>query len=529
MSGAAPAAVTPAAAPSSAAAPALDSRLLLSASTVLATMLYTIDSTIVNVALPHMQGNLQATQDQSAWIVTSYIVVSAIMTPLAGWLGTRHGLRPVMLWSVAGFTIGSMLCGLATSLEQIVVFRILQGAAGAALVPLSQVTLLQEFPRSQHAKVTALWGMGVLVGPVIGPTLGGWLTDELSWRWAFYINVPIGALAWLGFLATMRRGGGDSQRPFDVTGFVLLSLALGLFQLMLDRGQTNDWFESAEIIAEAFFAAVCFYMFVVHSVTRAHPFVDFRLFRDRNFTVSLCVMFAVGVAVFSPTVLLPGFLQQLQGYSPTQAGLLVASRGLASMAAMILAGRLIGRIDLRLIMAVGVGSAATSLWMMGRFDLDTPGDMIVAAGLLQGFGAPLTFVPLTFSAFGTLAGAQRTEAGVLLTLTRNIGASVGISAAVAMLARSTQVNHSYLAEHLTPYSAMRWAAMAAQPGDAQSSATLLGEISRQAAAISYSNDFYVLAAATCLALPLLLLLRLDQTGGTAADTTPPDVPADAGH
>ncbi len=512
------------AASSPTAPPAVSNRALLSISTVLATVLYTIDSTIVNVALPHMQGSLQATQDQSAWIITSYIVVSAIMTPLAGWLGTRHGLRPVMLWSIAGFTLGSMLCGLATSLGQIVAFRILQGTAGAALVPLSQVVLLQEFPREQHARVTALWGMGVLVGPVIGPTLGGWLTDELSWRWAFYINVPIGVLSFLGMLATMRRGGGDARRPFDVTGFVLLSLALGMFQLMLDRGQTNDWFESTEIIAEAFFAAVCFYMFIAHSLTIRRPFVDFRLFRDRNFTVSLLVMFAIGIAVFSPTVLMPGFLQQLQGYSPTQAGVLVATRGVSSMAAMLLAGRLVGRVDLRLIMAFGVGSAAVSLWMMGTFSLDTPAWLVVAAGLLQGFGAPLTFVPLTFAAFGTLGGAQRTEAGVLLTLTRNIGASVGISAAVAMLARSTQVNHAYLAEHFTPYSALRWAAMGAQPGDPESSAMLLGEISRQAAAISYSNDFYVLAATTCLALPLVFALRADRKPAAG-----PPAQADAAH
>jgi DHA2 family multidrug resistance protein len=230
-------------------------------------MLYTIDSTIVNVALPHMQGTLQATQDQAAWILTSYIVVSAIMTPLAGWLGTRYGLRPVMLWSIAGFTLGSMLCGLATGLGQMVAFRVLQGASGAALVPLAQVVLLQEFPRAQHAKVTALWGMGVLVGPVIGPTLGGWLTDELSWRWAFYINLPVGLLSFTGLLATMRRGDGDTHRPFDLTGFVLLSLSLGLFQLMVDRGQSEDWFESTEIVAEAFFAALCFYMFFAHSLT----------------------------------------------------------------------------------------------------------------------------------------------------------------------------------------------------------------------------------------------------------------------
>jgi DHA2 family multidrug resistance protein len=499
-------------------------RWMLTGSTVLATMLYTVDSTIVNVALPHMQGSLQATQDQAAWIITSYIVISAIGTPLAGWLGTRHGLRPVLLLSVAGFTIGSMLCGLATGLSEMVVFRMLQGACGAALVPLSQVVLLQEYPREQHGRVTALWGMGVLVGPVIGPTLGGWLTDALSWRWAFYVNVPIGIVAYLGLLGSMPKVPGDRRRPFDLTGFLLLSLALGLFQLMLDRGQTNDWFESTETLAEGFFAAVSFYMFIAHSMTRERPFVDLHLFRDRNFVVALTVMLAIGLTIISPTVLLPGFLQQLQGYTPTQAGVLIASRGIASVAAMLLAGRLIGLIDLRITMALGIGSAAVSLWMMGSFSVDTPASFIVLSGVLQGFGAPLTFVPLTVAAYGTLAGAQRTEAGTLLTLIRNVGASIGISAVVALLARSTQVNRSYLGEHFTAYSTARWQAIGADPGANGATGALVGEIGRQAASIGYANDFYLLALLTLLALPLVLALKIDR--GPAAVSTSA---ADAGH
>lgn len=510
-------------------------RSTLSIATVLGTMMYAIDSTIVNVALPHMQGNLQASQDQAAWILTSYIVVSAIMTPLAGWLGTRFGLRPVMLASVVGFTVGSMLCGIATDLGQIVAFRVLQGISGAALVPLGQVVLLQEYPREQHAKVTALWGMGVLLGPVIGPTLGGWLTDELSWRWAFYINLPFGLLAFLGMYATMRRGDGDARRPFDLTGFLLLSLAIGLFQLMMDRGQGEDWFESGEIVAEGFFAALCFYMFIAHSLTSKRPFVDLHLFSNRNFVLSLIVMFAIGIAIFSPTMLLPGFLQQLQGYSPTQAGWLTAARGVSAMFAMMLSGKLVGRVDLRALMLFGVGSAALSLWMMGQFSLDTPAWRVVAAGLLQGMGAPMTFVPLSIAAFGTLGGAQRTEAGALLTLTRNIGASVGISMAVALLARGTQVNQAYLGENFTPYSTLRWAEIAAQPGDPASSARLLGEIARQAAGISYANDFYILAFATCLALPLVLMLKVQSPpaaapGAAAAKPAARDEPMlDAGH
>lgn len=487
------------------AAPA--SRWLLTLSTVLATMLYTVDSTIVNVALPHMQGSLESTQDQTAWIVTSYITVSAIMTPLAGWLGTRFGLRPILLASVAGFTLGSMLCGIATDLDQMVLFRILQGASGAALVPLSQVLLLQEFPRAQHGRVMALWGMGVLVGPIIGPTLGGWLTDELSWRWAFYINVPIGVISYLGLAASIRRVAGERQRRFDLTGFVLLSLALGLFQLMLDRGQTNDWFASTEILAEAFFAAMALYMFIVHSLTSERPFVDMRLFRDRNFTISLAMMFVIGVSIISPTVLLPNFLQQLQGYSPTQAGFLVASRGVSAVLAMMVAGRLIGFIDARLIMAAGVSIAAVSLVMMGRFTPQTPAALVAAAGFLQGFGAPLTFIPLSVMAFGTLPDAQRTEAGALLNLIRNIGASVGISTVVALLARSTQANHSQLSEYFTAYSADRWQAIGASAGDNLATAALMARIEQQSAATAYSNDFYLLAAVTIAALPLLLLLR----------------------
>jgi DHA2 family multidrug resistance protein len=483
------------------------SRWLLGTATVLATMLYAIDSTIVNVALPHIQGSLQATQDQAAWIVTSYIVVSAIATPLAGWLGTRYGLRAVLGICIAGFTVVSMLCGIATDLTEMVLFRSVQGAFGAALVPLSQVVLLREFPREQHGRVMALWGMGVMVGPVIGPTLGGWLTDAFSWRWAFYINAPIGVVAWLGLMAAMPKSATDARRPFDLTGFVLLSLALGLFQLMLDRGETRDWFESTEIVAYAVASALGLYMFIVHSLTARHPFVDIHLFKDRNFTVSLIVMFVIGITVISPSVLLPSFLQQLQGYTPTEAGTLMAARGAASIVAMMVGARLTSVIGPRATMAIGIGAAAVSLWMMGRFSVDTPASDVVLTGIIQGVGAPLTFMPLTLVGYSTLPDRARTEAGVLLTLLRNVGAAVGVSATVALLARSAQVNQSYLAEHFTAFSTDRWQAVGAAPGANLSTGALVGEIGRQAAAIAYANDFYLLAACTLVTLPLVLALR----------------------
>jgi MFS transporter, DHA2 family, multidrug resistance protein len=501
------------------------SRWMLGAATTLATMLYAIDSTIVNVALPHIQGTLQATQDQAAWIVTSYIVVSAIATPLSGWLGTRFGLRLVLGTAIAGFTVVSMLCGLATDLTEMVLFRMVQGAFGAALVPLSQVVLLHEFPRESHGRVMALWGMGVMVGPVIGPTLGGWLTDTLSWRWAFYINLPIGVIAWLGLVAAMPKGRSDRGRPFDMTGFVLLSLGIGLFQMMLDRGETKDWFESTEILAYALVAAVSLYMFLVHSFTSRHPFVDIHLFKDRNFTVSLIVMFAIGVTVISPSVLLPSFLQQLQGYTPTQAGTLMAARGASSIVAMVVGARLTNLIGPRATMAIGISCAAVSLWMMGTFSVDTPEHIIVLASVIQGLGAPLTFMPLTLVGYSTLPDRARTEAGVLMTLLRNIGASVGVSATVALLARGAQVNQSYLVEHFTPFSGDRWLAVGGGPGPNAATGSLLGEIGRQAASISYANDFCLLAACTVATLPLVLLL----SGPRAVPATPVGAVADAGH
>ncbi len=473
-------------------------------------MMYTIDSTIVNVALPHIQGSLQATQDQAGWIVTSYIVISAIATPLGGWLGTRFGLRRLLAISIAGFTASSMLCGLATGLEEMIIFRAIQGAFGASLVPLSQVALLQNFPRAQHAKVMALWGMGVMVGPVIGPTLGGWLTDSLSWRWAFYINVPVGIIAWVSMMAALPKSASDDTRPFDGTGFALLSLAVGLFQLMVDRGETKDWFQSTEIITEAFCAVTFFYMYIVHSFTTRHPFVDIHLFKDRNFSVSLIVMFAIGLTMISTSVLMPGFLQQLQGLTPTQAGILMAARGAAAIVAMLIGARLQSTIGPRATTAIGIVISAASLVMMSYFSVDTPQAMIVITGVIQGTGTPLAFMPLSLLAFATLNDRMRTEAGAILTLVRNIGASIGVSATIALLTRSAQVNQSYLAEHFTAYSMNRWMLSGIVPGANTGTAMLVGELGRQSLGIAYANDFFVLALCTLLPLPLMALLKRSQ-------------------
>ena len=494
----------------------IGSRLLLGLAATLATVLYAIDSTIVNVALPNIQGTLQATPDQAGWVVTSYIVVGAIVTPLAGWLGVRIGIRAVLGWSILGFTLGSMLCGVATTLAQMVVFRMVQGAFGAALVPLSQVALLQEFPRESHGRVMALWGMGVMVGPVIGPTLGGWLTDQVSWRWAFYINLPLGLLGWLALMASMPRGGGDRKRPFDTLGFVLLSVAIGCLQLMLDRGESQDWFSSTEIVAEAFVGAMAFYMFVVHSLSGREPFVDVHLFKDRNFTVSMLIMFVIGIAVISPAVLVPGFLEQVKGYTPTQAGWLMAARGAASILAMMLGVRLTARFGARPTMALGIALSSVSLLMMGQFGVDTQTDWFVLSSLLQGLGTPLTFMPLSLVAYATLPDRARTEAGVLLTLIRNVGSSVGISVVIALLARSAQANAGHLVEYFSVFDLRRWAAVGQLPGPDAATVGLLGEIRRQALGIGYANDFLRLAVCTVVTLPCVWLLRTPRTGARGA-------------
>ncbi len=488
-------------------------RTVLALAMVLACLLFTVDSTIVNVALPHMQGSLQASQDQIAWVLTSYIVTSAIATAPAGWLAARYGLRRVLAIAVLGFTAGSMLCGFAATLEEMVAFRVLQGLCGASLVPLSQVALVQEYPPEQHGKVIALWTIGVLLGPIVGPTLGGYLTDELSWRWAFFINLPIGVLAYVGVVEGMDGEHADHSRPFDWTGFVLLSLALGALQLMLDRGQTLGWFDATEIAAEAWVAALAGYMFLVHTLTHEHPFVDPSLFRDRNLLAAITLMFVTGLSIMSPAVLIPSFLQSLQGYTPTQAGLLQAIRGVSSILAVVVASRLTGRVDARFIVAAGVIASTVGLVLTGGFTLDTPGVHVALVSFIQGLGTPLVFIPLSVLAYSTLRESQRAEAGAMLTLWRSVGSSIGISMAVAVLARSTQVNRAYLTEHFTAYDVERWAATGVDPGANTGTGLLVGLIERQAATIAYSNTFHVLAVVTVLVLPTVLLLQVGARDG----------------
>ena len=359
-------------------------RGLITLTVMLATIMQALDTTIANVALPHMQGSVGATQDQISWVLTSYIVASAIFMPLTGFLSGRFGRKRIFIASVVGFTLTSMLCGAAQSLGQIVAFRFLQGVFGASLVPLSQAVMLDSYPREKHGSAMALWGVGVMIGPILGPSLGGWLTEYYSWRWVFYINLPFGVLAWLGLSAFLQESPLDRQRRFDLPGFALLSLGIGALQMMLDRGESLDWFASAEVVTEAVLCVLALYLFTVHIFTHEHPFIEPGLLRDRNFALGLVFIFVVGIILLATMALLPPFLQGLMGYPIIDIGLLLAPRGLGTMAAMMVVGRLSGKVDPRALILLGLGLISLSLWRMSLFSLDTRGPDIVGTGIIQG-------------------------------------------------------------------------------------------------------------------------------------------------
>lgn len=477
---------------------------------MLATIMQALDTTIANVALPHMQGSLAATQDQISWVLTSYIVAAAITMPATGFIANKIGRRRLLLISIGGFIVTSMLCGIALSLEQIVLYRLLQGVFGASLVPLSQSVLLDAYPKEKHGAAMAMWGVGVMVGPILGPTLGGYLTENFDWRWVFFINLPFGLLAFAGAWAFVSESARQVHLKFDAMGFLFLGVAIGALQMMLDRGELLDWFGSTEIIAEGMLAALAFYLFVVHMFTHQAPFLEPRLFRDRNFVVGTSFMFAVGVILLATMTLLPPMLQHLSGFPVITTGYVLAPRGIGTMISMFVVGRLVNRIDPRGLLAVGLALAAFSLWEMTQFNIDVGIWDIVRTGIVQGFGLGLIFVPLSAITFSTLPSDLRTEAAGLFSLMRNIGSSVGISIVTALLTRGTQINHAQLAEHVTPYMhAMQ------QPGypamwnlnTTQGLAMLNAELTRQAEMIAYLDDFKLLMWVTIAAAPLILLLR----------------------
>jgi DHA2 family multidrug resistance protein len=476
---------------------------------MLATIMQAIDTTIANVALPYMQGSLSATQDQANWVLTSYIVAAAIMTPPTGWLAARFGRKRLFLIQVAGFTAASMLCGLAQNLNQIVLFRLLQGVCGAALVPLSQAVLLDTWPREKHGSAMALWGVGVMVGPILGPTLGGWLTESYSWRWVFYVNLPVGILTFVG-LSTFLRESDRRIIPFDWFGFLALSVAIGSLQLLLDRGEQLNWFGSTEIIVEAIISGTAFYLFLAHTFTSERPFVNPRLFADRNFSAGLVFIFLVGIILLATLALLTPYLQGPMGYPVLTAGMVLAPRGVGTMLMMFIVGRLIGRIDPRLIIGAGLLVTAASLYEMSLFTPDMSASTIVRTGFTQGLGFGLIFVPLSTVTFATLPPEWRTDATGLFSLMRNLGSSIGISIVISRLASGTQGNHAEIAATVDPFNPVLYEPAISQYWNAWTAAgqaALNGVINEQAQVIAYATDYRLMMFLTLAALPTLLLMR----------------------
>ena len=485
-------------------------RRAITAAVTLATVIQTLDATIANVALPRMQGALGATQEQISWVLTSYIVATAICMPLTGFLAERFGRRRLFIASVVGFTLASMLCGAAGTLEQIVLFRVVQGAFGAFLVPLAQAVLLDTWPREKQTAAMAVWGVGVMLGPILGPTLGGWLTEYQNWRWVFFINLPIGIFTTLGLLAWLPETPVDRARRFDLAGFAFLAIGLAALQLMLDRGESLDWFESREIVLEAVLAALGLYLFVAHILTHPAPFVQPRLFVDRNFAAGLATAFALGVVLLATTTLLPPFLQGLMGYPVFDTGLLLAPRGIGTALAMIAVGRIGDRTDPRLLILLGLGLCAASLHAMTGFDTDVTPRLIAITGVVQGLGIGFVFPPLTTVAFASLAPRDRNEGAAMFSLVRNIGSSVGISVVVSALSHNIRANHAALAEHIDESSLPLRLAIesgAWRIDTPEGLAAIDAEVTRQATTIAFLQDFRLMMWVCIAAMPLVLLLR----------------------
>jgi DHA2 family multidrug resistance protein len=485
-------------------------RMLITGSIMLATIMTSLDTTIANVALPHMQGSVSASADQITWVLTSYIVAAAIVTPMTGWLAGRFGRKLVFLVSIGGFTLASALCGAAQSLEQIVLFRLLQGMFGAALIPLSQAVMLDIYPPAEQGPAMAIWGMGALLGPIVGPALGGYLTDNFSWRWVFYINLPFGLLAYLGVFSFIHDRPKIQKMPFDFMGFGLLSLAIGSFQLFLDRGQDKAWFESSEIWIEACVAGVAALLFAIHTATAERPFLPPAMLRDRNFVTSVVFGFFIGTLLFASLALLPPMLETLMGYPVVTTGLVTAPRGLGGLVSMFVVGRLINRIDSRAIIAVGLVLGAVSLLGMTQFDLAMGPSLVLWMGVVQGLGIGLVFIPLTTLGFATLNPAYRAEAAGVFTLTRNIGSSAGISVLQALHSRNTEVVHARLMEGLRPDNPLARAPFLRAPfslTDPAGIAALNGVATRQASMVAYIDDFRLMFVISVMLLPLLLLMR----------------------
>jgi DHA2 family multidrug resistance protein len=474
-----------------------------------ATIMQALDTTIANVALPYMQGTLSASQDQINWVLTSYIVAAAIMTAPVGWIANRFGRKRIFIICSAGFTIASVMCGLAQDIGQMVLFRLLQGVFGAALVPLSQAVMLDAYALHERAKAMAIWGMGVMLGPIMGPSLGAWLTETYSWHWVFFVNLPFGIVTVLGLVVFMEETRTNLALRFDWLGFAALAIGIGSLQLALDRGEQLAWLESNEILVEFIVSGVGFYYFFAHSLTTDRPFIQFALFKDRNFVGGCVFMTVMGLVLFSTMALSSPYLQNVIGYPIMTAGLLLATRGCGTFVAMMLVGRLMRYVEARTLIMTGLGLTALSLFVMTGWTDQTGVPEIVTISIVQGFGFGLVFVPLSTVAFLTLSTQLRTDGTSMLTLLRNVASSIGISIVIAQLTEGSRRAHAVLVESITPFNhalqmpdVARMIDLSTPTGRAMADAM----VNVQAQIIAFSRDYQMVMIFVACVIPLAIMI-----------------------
>jgi MFS transporter, DHA2 family, multidrug resistance protein len=474
-----------------------------------ATIMQALDTTIANVALPYMQGTLSASQDQINWVLTSYIVAAAIMTAPVGWIANRFGRKRIFIICSAGFTFASVLCGLAQDINQMVLFRLMQGVFGAALVPLSQAVMLDSYTLQERAKAMSIWGMGVMMGPIMGPSLGAWLTETYSWHWVFLVNLPFGIFTVLGLIIFMDETRKDQALRFDWFGFAALAVAIGSLQLALDRGEQLGWLESNEIVAEFIVSAIGFYYFFAHSFTTSSPFIQFSMFRDRNFVTGCIFMAVMGLVLYSTMALASPFLQNVIGYPIISAGLLLATRGFGTFVAMMMVGRLMRYIEARTLIVTGLSLTAWTLYHMSGWTDQIGTTEIVVVSVVQGFGFGLVFVPLSTVAFLTLAPHLRTDGTSMLTLMRNVASSIGISVVIAQLSEGSRRSYAILNEHINPFNhaiqmpdVRRLVDLSTDAGRAMADTILKA----QAQILAFSHDYQMVTLFILVSIPLAIMI-----------------------
>ncbi|MDP6814781.1 MAG: DHA2 family efflux MFS transporter permease subunit [Alphaproteobacteria bacterium] len=481
------------------------SRAVLLLTCVLVVFLLAMTITIANVSLPQIQGSLSATRDQVAWVVTSYLVANAVGLPATGWLTDRFGSRALLVWGTIGFSVTTLLCAVAPNLGLLVFWRAVQGLFGAPLTPLCMALVLSAFPRHRHGIVTALFGIGVTIGPIIAPWLGGILTEDYGWRSVFYFCLPFAVMACLAVLAVIPHDRPQGQRRLDVRGLVFLSIAIACFQLMVDRGERNDWFESAETYLECLAGLACLYLFVVHSLTWRQPYIDLRILVNRDLAVGLVLVAVFGMLSYTPTVLLPNMLQDLRGYPVELIGVLLAIRGSGMLLGFII---LIwgSRLDPRLWLFLGFGLQVISGWAMAEFDINVTNFQLAWTGFISGLGIGFLWVPLTVITLGRLPPAQLPVASSIFHLLRLFGSSTHISLSVALALRTAKMSFAEIVERLQP-------GRPALPGfdtavpSVHEALPMVREIGRQAEMIGYLNAYLFFGLTALAAMPLILAVR----------------------